>query len=283
MAVGRADDAFGALAGLLASAGAFFAAGWAAVGFAVAAGLAAAAFGLAGVEAVLVAAVVEGFAALAFSTGFGTTAFAEDEVVFAASDFAAAGFAEALAACAFGLVALAVGAAAVFAVAAAVGFAVPVLGAAGFAAGLVAGAALAAAGLTDLLAAGVFVLAWVGFAAAGFVSAGALALAVDLTEPAVFVAFATCSSLDDMGRLDPSWAGAAAPCDWRCPRRKTLLPTMYCDYSFACKSCPNGSLAGICNRVPTTRWARPFPPQTAVGGFCTSTKDTGLHILVMSG
>jgi len=243
MALGRAADAFGVLAGLLALAGAFFAAGWAAVGFAVAAGLAAAAFGLAGAEA-----------------------------VFAASDFAAAGFAEALAACAFGLVALAAGAVPVFAVAAAVGFA----------AGLVASAALAAAGLTGLLAAGVFVLAWVGFAAAGFVSAGALALAVDLTEPAVFVAFATCSSLDDMGRLDPSWAGAAAPCDWRCPRRKTLLPTMYCDYSFACKSCPNGSLAGICNRVLTTRWARPFPSQTAVGGFCTSTKDTGLHIPVMS-
>jgi hypothetical protein len=271
MALGRAADAFGVLAGLLALAGAFFAAGWAAVGFAVAAGLAAAAFGLAGAEAVLAAAVAAGFAGLAFSTGFDATAFAEDEAVFAASDFAAAGFAEALVAGAFGLVALAAGAVPVLAAAAAVGFA----------AGLVASAALAAAGLTGLLAAGVFVLAWVGFAAAGFVSAGALALAVDLTEP-VFVAFATCSSLDDMGRLDPSWAGAAAPCDWRCPRRKTLLPTMYCDYSFACKSCPNGSLAGICNRVPATRWARPFPSQTAVGGFCTSTKDTGLHIPVMS-
>ncbi|MFE0016491.1 hypothetical protein ACFWXH_16700 [Mesorhizobium sp. NPDC059054] len=132
---------------------------------------------------------------------------------------------------AFGLVVFAAGAAAVFAAAVAVGFAVLDLSvalgvtaffeeAAGFTVAV--GVALAAAaGLTPLPLVGVFAPALTGFVAAGFavaaftvfavagvfVSAGAFALPAAFTEPVVFVAFATCSSLDDYGPARPLLGG----------------------------------------------------------------------------
>jgi hypothetical protein len=251
------------LAGFFAGAAAFFTAG---AGFAGAvSALATTAFAGAFAVEVFVGAVT----GLAGATGFAETVLA---AVGLAGAFAEAAFLDDWAEDATGAVL--------------VDFADTALGAVGFDAGFAAGAALPAlVALAAVVLGGAALTA--GFPAAAFAFTGAFAAAAGallaaFVAPVVFAAFTTCSSLDD------SWAGQA-PLGWglvRCDRRrlalKTLLSTMYCDNSSPCKSCPNGTRAGFCDAMPIARWARPFLPEWVVGGFCTSTKDTGFHIPVIS-